>query len=156
MIEDEFYSDEDSSSSLSDNDSNVKTFGNLYQRKQVETLKFLRNVLKENKILKRRLNLMENELERYQEFKGFYPAVEDRASSIISTRSNEDYCVTTDDKECQTDNLVLTTENHYSKTPNESPNLAVLAESIVQEVFQKSIESLVESKEEPLYRMNQY
>ena len=151
MIEDEFYSDEDSSSSLSDNDSNpTKTFGNLYQRKQVETLKFLRNVLKENKILKRRLNLMENELERYQEFKGFYPAVEDRASSIISNRSNEDYCVTTDDKECQTDILVSITENHLSRTPIESPNLAV-AESLVQEDFQKSTESLAECNEKPLF-----
>lgn len=81
----EYFSDEEVSASDSDSDflafsdtvDNESTAGKSrdaqfsvqYKNKQIETLKTLRSCLKENKILKKRLVIVENELEKYQDYR---------------------------------------------------------------------------------------
>lgn len=50
-----------------------KKFETRFKNRQIETLKYLRQALKENRNLKTRLTIVEGELERYQLFKSFSP-----------------------------------------------------------------------------------
>lgn len=135
-LEDEFFSDDsdsDSNASFPDEPDNYdpNNFGDLYQHKQVETLKFLRMTLKENKILKRRINYIENELDRYQDFKGVLPVAEEKRSVTAESEEkiNEDFLITTDDKECQTDLLLISEDRAKTKTPQQ----------MIKEITSKSI-----------------
>ncbi len=119
MIQDEFYytdesDSDDSNSSITRRQSisyDPKNFASIYEHKQVQTLRFLRQTLKENKILKRRLNIVESELERFEDFKTILPAVEiknQRSDSTSGTESpiNEALLTTTEDKECQVELII--------------------------------------------------
>lgn len=123
-VEDEFFSDDsdsDSNASFPDEPDNFDpgNFGDLFQHKQLETLKFLRMTLKENKILKRRINYVENELDRYQDFKGVLPVAEEKRPDTAGSEEkiNEEFLITTDDKECQTDLLTIPEERAKTKSP---------------------------------------
>ncbi len=126
-MEDEFFSDnsdsDDSTDSLTRHQSinyDANNFTNVYEHKQIETLRFLRLTLKENKILKRRLNIVEGELERYEDFKTILPAVDstDDASTKSESPVNEAaLLVTTDDKECQVELIVAPILNEKTPTP---------------------------------------
>ena len=72
-MEDEYFSDEE----ISDSDSEAISMSDINElastppqnrNVQIETLKSLRDCLKENKILKQRLVIVENELEKYQDY----------------------------------------------------------------------------------------
>lgn len=150
MMDDDFFSDDDSDdgSATFEMDDDSKNFGNLYEHKQVETLKFLRLTLNENKILKRRLHMVENELERYQDFKSFLPA-EDRPHSNQSDKINDDCLLATDDKECQTEEVyeekvtVKPPTPSPIPTPKSPPAIIVSENSDVKSVTSaKSVESL--------------
>lgn len=151
MIEDDFFSDDsdsvESTGSFHDHeDYDIKDFNSIYENKQVETLKFLRMTLKENKIIKRRLHIVENELESYQDFKSLLPVpIEpdrptDSISSGSSNKINDDFLVTTDDKECQVDLLVPPPAR--SPTPE-----SVTPVSIHNSELVKSVESLTQVTE---------
>lgn len=89
-------------------DINTSNFNSVYYSKQVETLKHLRQVLNENKILKKRLNLVESELEQYQDFKSIYPLKDLNNFEADSSLSeiDDNLLKTTEDKDCQTDNII--------------------------------------------------
>ena len=89
-------------------DLNTSNFNSVYYSKQVETLKHLRQVLNENKILKKRLNLVESELEQYQDFKSIYPLKDLNNFEADSSLSeiDDNLLKTTEDKDCQTDNII--------------------------------------------------
>jgi hypothetical protein len=142
FIEDTASSRSSSHSDLSDSESYGKhcdestNFNSLYYSKQVETLKNLRHILNENKILKKRLNLVESELEQYQEFKGVFPLKDLNAELDETNRSmseiDESLLKTTDDKESQTDtieipNIPIVTQYQApkEKTPNEKTILII-------------------------------
>lgn len=150
MIDDDFFSDDDSDggSVTFEMEDDSKNFGTLYEHKQVETLKFLRLTLNENKILKRRLHMVENELERYQDFKSILPA-EDRPDSNQSI--NDDFLLTTDDKECQTEGVYEEPKPIKPKTPTpvqtpipKTPPVIIVSENsdVKSVISAKSVESL--------------
>ncbi len=123
-MEDEYYSEDsdfDSDSSFDKPANNLEgnNFGHLYEHKQLETLKFLRITLKENKILKRRINYAENELERYLDFKAVLPVTEEKRSDSVESDEpiNEELLVTTDDVGVQTDFLLIPDERVKSQSP---------------------------------------
>lgn len=157
MIEDEFFSDDsesgDSTGSFTDRDRDLdyesKDFGSIYENKQVETLKFLRLTLRENKILKRRLHIVENELERYQDFKTLLPAIDDRPASDDSDKIDDKFLITTDDKECQVELITSDaerigsgeTKTPVSKTPEAKQSQMIV---ITESSMVKSVESFTQ------------
>ena len=129
-----------SRSDLSDSESykhydEPTNFNSLYYSKQVETLKNLRHILSENKILKKRLNLVESELEQYQEFKGVFPLKDPNADLNETSRPeseiDESLLRTTDDKECQTDTPEL--PNIPVVVPTQYPLKALIKEKASNE-----------------------
>jgi len=101
-------------------DINTSNFNSVYYSKQVETLKHLRQVLNENKILKKRLNLVESELEQYQDFKSIYPLKDLNNFEADSSLSeiDDNLLKTTEDKDCQTDsNIIITIPTSSTPTP---------------------------------------
>jgi hypothetical protein len=134
MFDDEFFSDDDdhsddSFSGIENNNNNENhnssndffKFENVYKKKQVETLRFLRATLNENKILKRRLNLIENELERYQEFEAMLPLTD--KPRLNSATSNERYIFSTcEDKECQVELIFINGNNNDINSGNKISN----------------------------------
>ncbi len=93
--EDGFDSDSSSISFLDDHENITANLGTRCTNKQIETLKYLRHVLRENKLLRQRLELVEEELERCHEFGWEQPVkpanaimpLKDRATSAQSQKN---------------------------------------------------------------------
>jgi len=171
MIENEFFSDDSVSDNESvtsytdNNDYTSRNFSNVYENKHVETIKFLRLTLKENKILKRRLNMIENELD----FKSILPTIDQtqkfkveekkRSKSIESAESiiNEDFLITTDDKECQTDSIEIIADKEMisEKIFNENSELAGFIQSVdsLTQITEMNLKDREEDSELEIYQM---
>lgn len=118
-------SDTDSDSiQFSQNDANTE-FSTRSQNRQIETLKKLRRCLNENKQLRQRLEIVENELENYFEYKSFLPII-DRNDQSTCTEQVEDLPIEQksikeeilkETKECQVDY-----ELNFTKIPTPQPH----------------------------------
>jgi hypothetical protein len=103
----ELFSEDDSDDSLNtsliDNDS--INFENRYQNKHVETLRYLRETLKENKSLRMRLNILEIELEKCHGF-DISPLNDRSHNSSLYLRDPDDLI----EREVQTDEVLFGVE----------------------------------------------
>jgi hypothetical protein len=80
-MDDDYFSFDESSESDEDSfelrDEDKRNFSKIHQNNQILTLRTLRQTLRQNKSLKNRLNILESELDRYQNFGSFSPLIGD-------------------------------------------------------------------------------
>ncbi len=80
-MDDDYFSFDESSESDEDSfelrDEDKRNFSKIHQNNQILTLRTLRQALRQNKSLKNRLNILESELDRYQNFGSFSPLMGD-------------------------------------------------------------------------------
>ncbi len=144
MDDEEAYdSDSSSISFLDDHEAITANLGTRCTNKQIETLKYLRHVLRDNKLLRQRLELVEEELEKYQEFgepikptKAIMP-LKDRATSAQSQKND----LSTSPLAAQS-----FTENSESRMSEKDMNLAVQAQ--IANDIQEETAKLVETRKE--------
>jgi hypothetical protein len=97
-MDDDYFSFEESSESDEDSfelrDEDKRNFSKIHQNNQILTLRTLRQTLRQNKSLKHRLNILESELDRYQNFGSFSPLMGDmgkkKSQSSGIDRDNSD------------------------------------------------------------------
>ena len=118
FLSDEDSFDSDSSESLHEEPIDPKNFRSAYDNRQIQTLKYLRQALKENKSLKKRLNIVESELEKYEGFSFSplkdQPSEDPRPIEYLKDDDDNVSLTTTDDKCCQCElisDTVSETEN---------------------------------------------
>ena len=98
-MDDDYFSFEESSESDEDSfelrDEDKRNFSKIHQNNQILTLRTLRQTLRQNKSLKHRLNILESELDRYQNFGSFSPLMGDmgkkRSQPSADERDNFDF-----------------------------------------------------------------
>jgi len=96
-MDDDYFSFDESSESDEDSfelrDEDKRNFSKIHQNNQILTLRTLRQTLRQNKSLKNRLNILESELDRYQNFGSFSPLMGDMGKKQSDVSIEQDSSV---------------------------------------------------------------
>jgi hypothetical protein len=116
----DYFSYDDSSDSdfdsisignITNKDYETSSFQERVKNKQVETLKLLRQALSENKILKKRINLIENEFDKLQSNLDITSAIKPRKTSLTKEKS-----IINDEKKNES-NLIVKLDQYVQTSP---------------------------------------
>ena len=156
----DYFSYDDSSDSdfdsisinVTNKDYETSSFQERIKNKQVETLKLLRQALSENKILKKRINLIENEFEKLQSNLDLTNVIKPRKTSLTKEKS-----VLNEEKKIES-NFIVKLDQYVQTSASPSPEPITIIQREDTKIQLTSVTPLIEleNNQEPNITSNYF